>query len=156
MKRAATLLSQLSAQGKTLFTRSDARSATSLHPRHLDNLLLHLVKQKWLLRLAKGLYLIVPFEAGPNAEYTDWEKFTRYAERMPNRAIFKRAGYLAELLGLSLANLYSRWQAQLSQGYVRLDPVLPPGGRRRTRWRVQVNVPLEDLRDLQRHRSDRI
>jgi len=52
-KHGAALLSQLSTQGKTLFSRSEARSLTSLHPRHLDNLLQHLVMQQWLLRMSK-------------------------------------------------------------------------------------------------------
>ncbi|MBI3761310.1 MAG: type IV toxin-antitoxin system AbiEi family antitoxin domain-containing protein [Chloroflexi bacterium] len=264
---AATLLSQLSAQGKTIFAGHEAQALTSLSPRHLDKLLQRLVRQKWLVRLSKGLYLILPLEAGVESRYTEhefliasrlitpsaiaywsalnyhglteqiprtvfvatprrrfhaqqtilgityrfitvaparffglkqvwldghpvqitdpektlvdaldqphrcgglsevaeafwlasqhadfsWDLFTRYAERMSNRAIFKRAGYLGEQLNLPLTAFYPRWQANLSQGYVRLDPGLPTGGHYNARWRVRVNIDSNDLLEWQQH-----
>ena len=68
--REANLLSQLAATGKSVFTVEDARTilgdsagvAEALH---------RLVRKGWLHRLERGLYLVVPLEAGPERSWTE-------------------------------------------------------------------------------------
>lgn len=68
---AIDLLSRLSEEGKNVFTIDDARTAINLNKRHLDNLLQSLVEKKWLERIEKGKYLIIPLEAGPGRKWSE-------------------------------------------------------------------------------------
>lgn len=76
----------------------------------------------------------------------DLERLTDYAHRMRNRAIFKRLGYLVELLSLPAEGFTEMWQEALSKGYAQLDPTRPEEGRFDGRWQVQVNVPGTEFR----------
>lgn len=63
-RREFQLLATLSDQGKTLFTVQDARAVADFNPAHLHHLLQRLVRKRILERLARGLYLLIPIEAG--------------------------------------------------------------------------------------------
>lgn len=63
-RREFQVLAALSDRRKTLFTVQDARDAVDLHPVHLYHLLQGLVRKRILERLARGLYLLIPIEAG--------------------------------------------------------------------------------------------
>ncbi|MFH1927776.1 MAG: type IV toxin-antitoxin system AbiEi family antitoxin [Chloroflexota bacterium] len=78
---------------------------------------------------------------------TNLEQLTEYAQRMRNRAIFKRLGYLAEHLSLPVGDSLEAWHGALSAGYARLDPSQPATGPHNRRWRVQVNVAERELVD---------
>jgi predicted transcriptional regulator of viral defense system len=75
----------------------------------------------------------------------DLERLTEYARRMRNGAIFKRLGYLAEVLSLPVGALCETWRAELSAGYAKLDPSRPAAGSFNTHWRVHVNVREAEL-----------
>lgn len=66
-----------------------------------------------------------------------------YAERLGNRTVFKRFGYLAERL-LVDEELLASCEAKLSEGFSALDPTQAKGGPRSQRWRLIVNVQLGD------------
>ena len=72
---------------------------------------------------------------------------TEVAERMQNRAIFKRLGYLAELLDLPVGAEIERWQAVLSAGYSRLDPLAGDHGSYNSNWQLRLNRTPADLTD---------
>ena len=57
--RESTVLSGLSYAGKTVFTTKDLMSLVAKPKSLLDNL----VRKKWVLKIRKGVYIIVPFEA---------------------------------------------------------------------------------------------
>lgn len=67
----ARLLSSLAAQGKTVFTLPEAQEIAGVSDYAIRLILSGLVKKKWLIRLTKGKYLIVPFEAGEEGEHTE-------------------------------------------------------------------------------------
>jgi len=67
------LLAELTRQGKRLFTYEDAVQAYGSRNRRLRELLSTLVKRGWLQRIEKGKYLILPFEAGREREWTEHE-----------------------------------------------------------------------------------
>lgn len=69
----ANLLSLLSKEGKNIFTVAEARKLVSINRRYLENLLQRLVEKKWLTRLTRGEYLILPLEAGPEGVYGEHE-----------------------------------------------------------------------------------
>jgi predicted transcriptional regulator of viral defense system len=261
----ARLLLTLASRGKQVFATDDAQAVLGGARRHVNKLLARLSDKRWLLRLQRGLYLILPFEAGvegiysvhpfrivphlarPHAlaywtalsyyDYTEqmpgtifvattaeptsaeltidelglryrfvtlvphkffghrriWtegqevtitdraktvvdcldhpeycggvveaakglqeglsqehfspQMLTEYAERMKNRTIFKRMGYLAELLELPVVDEIERWQALLSTGYSPLDPLAGDHGPHDSRWRLRLNRTPADLTD---------
>ena len=63
-------------------------------------------------------------------------------DRLGNRAVFKRLGYLVEALGLDQLALQSACEERLSSGISSLDPDGPSGGRRVMKWGLRVNVTV--------------
>ena len=70
----------------------------------------------------------------------DWHQLIEYGDRLGNRAVFKRLGYLVERLELNHAELVSACHERVSSGISALDPDGPSGGRRQMRWGLRVNV----------------
>ncbi len=132
-----------------------------------------LVDKGWLERLAKGKYLIVPLEAGPDRTWTedahviaghldqvgkallagdgdlDWDRTTMYLRRFGSGAVVKRLGFLVETLKLThppKPRVLDEWLALRTAGISKLDPSTPREPHRiATRWRVEVNLPEEGL-----------
>lgn len=69
-KQESELLATISAQGKTIFTFSDALEFLG-SPDAAMNALGRLVRNRWLFRLENGLYMIIPLEAGPKREWSE-------------------------------------------------------------------------------------
>lgn len=74
---------------------------------------------------------------------TAWKQVADYAERLGNRTVFKRLGYLAEKLGLGDDSLIEACLGHVSAGTGRLDPAGPHTGPTIARWGLQVNVRIE-------------
>lgn len=64
------MLAQLSADGHTIFTTAQAQDLLG-DAAYAANTLSRLVKKGWLQRLQRGLYLIIPLEAGPERLWTE-------------------------------------------------------------------------------------
>ena len=260
------LLNTLSVAGKTVFTTEDAQAVANGRVSNLPQLLSGLTRKRWLLRLERGKYLILPLAAGMEGQYAVHEfvlasrlvkpyaiaywsalqfhgfteqvpqtvtiispvrrrdmsveklgfrghfvtiaaerffgvvtmqiddqpvvvtdpartvldcldrpdlcggiveaakgvlgfaqrpsarpaQLTEYAARLKNQAIIKRLGYLVEQLDLSeqfpetdWPTAISAWRDNLSAGFVRLDPRLPPAGPYDRTWRLRLNVPKD-------------
>jgi len=73
----------------------------------------------------------------------DPAQLIEHGERIGNRAVFKRLGYLIEALDLDLPNLVSACQKRVSSGISALEPDGPAGGHRCMRWGLRVNVTVE-------------
>lgn len=69
-KQESELLATISAQGKNIFTFSDALEFLG-SPDAAMNALGRLVRNRWLFRLENGLYMIIPLEAGPKREWSE-------------------------------------------------------------------------------------
>ena len=98
-----------------------------------------------IVEAAKGLWY------GVTEKRLDLDRLTEYATRVGNRAVFKRLGYLAEVLELPIEEYVARWRGEISRGYSLLDPTLGGGGERDGRWRLWVNVPREALLEWREH-----
>jgi predicted transcriptional regulator of viral defense system len=72
----------------------------------------------------------------------DPARLIEYGDRLGNRAVFKRLGYLIETLDLDFPDLVSACQERLSSGISALDQDGPEGGHRAMRWGLRVNVTL--------------
>lgn len=72
-KKAAALLSGMAEKNRTIFTTDEAVNAIGGKKSSVTKLLHDLTRNKWLLRLSKGKYLIMPLEAGVRPEFTEHE-----------------------------------------------------------------------------------
>jgi predicted transcriptional regulator of viral defense system len=67
-----------------------------------------------------------------------------YGDRLANRAVFKRLGYIVEAFGIDAPDLLAACRARISAGVSALDPDGAAGGRRIMRWGLRVNVLVTD------------
>jgi predicted transcriptional regulator of viral defense system len=79
---------------------------------------------------------------GAYLETEDVDALITAADRLGNRAVFKRLGYLAERIGAD-GHLLDASEARLSQGFALLDPTQSTGGSRSRRWRIVANVQVD-------------
>lgn len=68
-KLGSALLSILSAKGEEVFTVPEAAQVLGYGGGRMKKLLHDLARNKWIERIERGKYLILPLEAGPKAEY---------------------------------------------------------------------------------------
>ena len=66
----AHLLLTLASQDRQVFTTSDAQAAIGGQRHRANKILARLSNKRWVLRLQRGLYLILPFEAGVEGTYS--------------------------------------------------------------------------------------
>lgn len=78
------------------------------------------------------------------SEHRDDEQLVEYGDRLGNRTIFKRLGYLLEVREDSqkVGHLSARCRERVSTGYTTLDPTNIAKGRLVRRWGLRVNVSL--------------
>jgi predicted transcriptional regulator of viral defense system len=69
-----------------------------------------------------------------------------YGDRLGNRTVFKRLGYLVEALDEGgYENLVAASRERVSAGVSLLDPDGPDDGRRLARWGLRINVRVDPL-----------
>jgi len=72
-KKSSLLLSELAENNKSIFTVDDAVKILKEKKSSVTKLLHDITINKWLFRLSKGKYLILPLEAGVKPEFTEHE-----------------------------------------------------------------------------------
>jgi predicted transcriptional regulator of viral defense system len=72
-----------------------------------------------------------------------WERLIEYGDRLGNRTVFKRLGYVAETLELADSALIEACRARVSAGTGRLDPGRPAGGPTSARWGLRLNARID-------------
>jgi|NGEPerStandDraft_6_1074524.scaffolds.fasta_scaffold06644_4 predicted transcriptional regulator of viral defense system len=72
----------------------------------------------------------------------DPERLVEYGDKLGNRAVFKRLGFVAETLDIGGRDFIAACQDRLSAGIASLDPDGPRRGRRVMRWGLLVNVTI--------------
>lgn len=82
--------------------------------------------------------LVAYFES----EYHDEVLLIDYARRLGNRTVFKRLGYLLEVLDLAMPELVQECLRLRSAGITSLDPAVRRQGRLSKRWNLMINVSL--------------
>ena len=75
-------------------------------------------------------------------EHRDEGKLIEYADRLGNRTVFKRLGYLVEALGIEAPDLSRRCRTLKSAGLTFLDPTVRAKGRINKRWNLRVNARI--------------
>jgi predicted transcriptional regulator of viral defense system len=262
----ARLLNRLAADGRVIFSTAQARAALGNEGQNVNKLLYHLARKRWLLRLEKSKYLILPLEAGMEGLHSvhefvvaahlvrpyaiayasalsfhglvdllphtifvatthrkaivavkelglrfqfvtlaphkffgiqdvtieeqqvrittlsktlidgldrpdlcggivelskglsryargeaDWGQLTADARQLGNHTVFKRLGYLAEVLGLDVGAWTDRWRAEISPGETTLDPRYGRRGPYHNGWNLRLNVDQEQLLEWRGH-----
>jgi len=71
--REARLLSALAAAGRTVFTIEEARQTSCANAAEVAGLLYRLAAKRWVQRLERGKYRLIPLEAGPEAHWAEHE-----------------------------------------------------------------------------------
>jgi predicted transcriptional regulator of viral defense system len=79
-----------------------------------------------------------------SGEHRNDELLTDYIDRLGNRTIPKRLGYLVEALGIPAPKVIDFCQANASTGYSKLDPAVSASGRLVRRWNLEINVRVTD------------
>jgi predicted transcriptional regulator of viral defense system len=72
-------------------------------------------------------------------------KLIEYARRLGVGSIYRRLGYLLELFGIGTQAELQSLRATLTATYVPLDPSLPREGSHTAKWRLQLNIPADEL-----------
>ena len=75
----------------------------------------------------------------------DVERLVEYAARLRAGVVFRRLGYLLERYEMANASTLGYLRSLLTNTYQRLDPLLPAEGQHLARWRLQLNVPPEEM-----------
>ncbi|CAB48966.1 type IV toxin-antitoxin system AbiEi family antitoxin domain-containing protein [Pyrococcus abyssi] len=79
-------------------------------------------------------------KAFKNKNEFDLEKLRRYALRMGNSAVIRRLGYLCDYFDIPID-----LQKPKTRNYILLDPTMPRRGCVDGKWKVIVNIELEEL-----------
>lgn len=79
-------------------------------------------------------------------EHRDDQLLLDYGDRLGNRTVFKRLGWLLEHHGIE-GPLLAACRRRRSSGLTRLDPSVRSSGRIVRRWNLRVNVELGDRTD---------
>jgi predicted transcriptional regulator of viral defense system len=72
-------------------------------------------------------------------------KLLDYARRLRVGSVSRRLGYLLELFGIANEAELQSLRTSLTATYVPLDPSLPREGSHLAKWRLQLNIPSEEL-----------
>jgi predicted transcriptional regulator of viral defense system len=72
-------------------------------------------------------------------------KLVEYAHRLRVGSVYRRLGYLLELFGIATDAELQPLRNALTATYVPLDPSLPKEGSHVAKWRLQLNIPAEEL-----------
>ena len=75
----------------------------------------------------------------------DPELLLQYAEKLEHGAVFKRFGFIAEVL-FHMPDLFlEKIKTKIKTGIINLDPQGPDSGPILTKWGLRLNIPLGDL-----------
>lgn len=81
-------------------------------------------------------------EAFVASDHRDDGLLIEYGDRLDNRTVFKRLGYLLEARGIREPGLIAAARDRVSTGITTLDPSAPKRGRILTRWNLRLNVAI--------------
>lgn len=83
--------------------------------------------------------ILSAYDAGEHCRY---DLLLDYIERLGNRTIYKRLGYLCETLGLDHSQMIATCRERVSAGVSLLDPSAPARGTVTTRWNLRLNTTI--------------
>ncbi|RLJ09744.1 MAG: hypothetical protein DRP15_02615 [Candidatus Aenigmatarchaeota archaeon] len=79
------------------------------------------------------------------SEKADLNRLYEYARKLNRGVIFKRLGFTAEIFGKIPEPWLEKCREHLSAGISNFDPSGPKQGKIINRWRLRINLPLEEM-----------
>jgi predicted transcriptional regulator of viral defense system len=76
------------------------------------------------------------------------QRLLDYAQHFSSGALRRRLGFLLELYQMASAAQLEPLHSKLTSTYDRLDPTLPKSGSFHSRWRLQLNVGIDELQAI--------
>ena len=76
------------------------------------------------------------------SDLRDNKLLTDYIERLGNRTVYKRLGYLVEILSLNVPDILQTCRDRMSSGDTVFDPTVARRGRLIRRWNLWVNAQI--------------
>jgi len=76
------------------------------------------------------------------------KRLVDYALQLGVGAVIRRLGFLLETCEVQAPDEIARLRNNMTATYHVLDPVLPPGGKFSSRWRLRLNVSPEEIKML--------
>jgi predicted transcriptional regulator of viral defense system len=77
---------------------------------------------------------------------SDWrndDAITAYIDKKRNRTIYKRLGYLLDVIGINAPRLRDKCHERISKGYSLLDPAVETKGVFSRKWNLRINVEIK-------------
>jgi predicted transcriptional regulator of viral defense system len=68
-----------------------------------------------------------------------------YVRHFSSGALHRRLGFLLELYAIASPEQLRQLRSKLTSTYDRLDPTLPKSGAFQARWRLQLNIGIDEL-----------
>jgi predicted transcriptional regulator of viral defense system len=94
-------------------------------------------------RLGGGIRMVADIiQAYTASRQRDDALLVQYGDRLGNRSVFKRLGYLLEQSGADVPKLIAACLERRSTGLTTLDPSVRADGRILRRWGLRINVTL--------------
>jgi predicted transcriptional regulator of viral defense system len=87
-------------------------------------------------------HLILMMREYANHPERDFKKLLSEAREAESGAVWKRLGYLSEMLWPKEETIIAEASQKLAAGNIKLDPLVKARGKLVTRWRVWSNVDL--------------
>lgn len=78
-----------------------------------------------------------------NSEYRNDMELLNYTEENNNRTVYKRLGYILEILNIEAPEIIKECHKNISSGYSVLDPAIKTKGSFNRRWNLRVNAKVE-------------
>ena len=82
-----------------------------------------------------------------SGDHRNDELLVAYADRLANRTVFKRLGYLLETFDIEADGLIEDCLSRRSAGLAKLDPSIDSNGRITKRWGLRVNAQIRATAD---------
>jgi predicted transcriptional regulator of viral defense system len=77
-----------------------------------------------------------------NSKYRNDDELCKYIEQKNNKTIYKRLGFLIEVLGIKAENLKMSCKKNISVGYSLFDPRIEAQGIFNSKWNLRINVRI--------------
>lgn len=73
------------------------------------------------------------------------ELLWQYAERLNDGAVFRRLGFIGDVIARLPASWLDKCEAKVKTGIIKFDPAGPNSGSIHTKWGIRVNLPSGDI-----------
>ncbi len=125
---------------KIFGTKTIWRGQTRINVSDASRTLVDILNEPYLGGGIRNVAIILKEYFG--GENKDDVRILDYISKLGNRAVYKRLGYLLEILKIDSPKIIAICKSNISSGYSKIDPSLPKRGKILRRWNLWVNAVL--------------